>query len=159
MLNLLFLTLELIRFIPLAVVMGYAALKDWRFGEVPNKVWLYAIFGGIVTVLETVLFFSWGLLLLNSIYIGFAVLQAFLLLFIGGWGGADTKALITMGVSAPIVPAWGILYPFPLPLLALVLGCAVALPYGVFKKSDVSVLKRKVKFLPFLFIGLLIVMV
>ena len=149
-----FYLLELARFIPICIVMGYAALADYKTGEVPNKIWLSAIPGGLLTLLETFIFFSVGLLLLTLITIGICVGVGFLLYALGG-GGADSKALMFMAISAPFLPLWG-LYPLPLPLIAMLIGSVSALPFILFSKSKEPLWKRKIRFLPFLFIGLIV---
>ena len=47
---------QLIRIIPLLAVFAYAAFRDYKFGEVSNKVWLYAPIGLALTLLELYLF-------------------------------------------------------------------------------------------------------
>jgi Flp pilus assembly protein protease CpaA len=147
--------LELIRFIPLLFVIGYAAYSDYRTGEVTNKVWLYSIVGGFITVFETVYFFSVPLLLINLIVIGVSVGLGFLMFHLGG-GGADSKAFMTIGISAPLVPLWSFLWPIPLPFLVMFIACVLALPIMFAKKSDKPLMKRGIRFLPFMFIGLLV---
>jgi Flp pilus assembly protein protease CpaA len=147
--------IELIRFIPLLAVMGYAAFKDYKTGEVPNKIWFYAIIGGLLTALETILFFSVPLFTINLLValgsIGFGFL-----LFLLGNGGADTKAIMTLGLSAPLMPFWSFLWPIPLPFLVMLIACILALPVMLAKKSDKPLMKRGIRFLPFLFVGLIV---
>jgi hypothetical protein len=147
--------LELLRFIPLCIVMGYAAFSDWKTGEVSNKVWWYALVGGLFTALETAVFFSVGLLIITVSYIIASIVVGFVSFGFGG-GGADSKALMTIGVSAPLFPLWSMFWPFPLPFMVLLFACALALPYMVLKKSKAPIWKRKLRFLPFMFIGLIV---
>ena len=147
--------LELTRFIPLISVMGYAAWKDYKTGSVPNKIWLYSIFGGILTVIQLIYLFSLPFLAINLVFMLGAVGFAFLI-FIVGSGGADSKALITLGVSAPLVPIWSILWPMPLPFLTFFIGSVLCLPLLLTKKSSEPFWKRSIRFLPFMFIGLII---
>jgi Flp pilus assembly protein protease CpaA len=150
------LLLELTRFLPLSLVMLYAAFHDYRTGLVPNKIWLYAIVGGALTIIETALFYSVGLLVLSLVSIVASVAVGFLTFGLGG-GGADAKALMTLGVSVPVFPLWSFLWPMPLPLAALLVASVVTLVYAVVKpKRDVPFVKRKIRFLPFLFIGLMV---
>ena len=149
------LTLDLARFVPLIMVMGYAAFSDYKTGQVSNKVWWYTIIGGLLTALETAFFFSIGLLAVTLLAMAGSIILGFLIFSIGG-GGADSKALMTLGVSVPLVPLWSFIWPFPLPFLAMFIASAITLPYMIAKKSEVPIWKRKVKFLPFIFIGLII---
>ena len=152
--NITTLFLELLRFIPLLTVMGYAAYSDYKTGEVSNKVWRYIIIGGLITSLETAFFFSIPLLIINLAVIAVSVVLGFLMFKLGG-GGADSKAFMTIGVSAPLFPLWSFLWPFPLPIVVLFIACVLALPALIFRNSDVPFLKRKIRFLPFMFIGLI----
>jgi Flp pilus assembly protein protease CpaA len=147
--------IELSRFTSLCAIMGYAAFKDWRTGEVSNKIWLYAIVGGFFTVLETIMFFSVGFLILTIGIIALSISIGFLTFLLGG-GGADSKALMVLGISAPFVPLWSLIWPLPLPFVTMLFASVAVLPYFFLKKSDVPVRKRKIRFLPFMFLGLVI---
>jgi Flp pilus assembly protein protease CpaA len=146
--------LELLRFLPLCAIMGYAAYLDYKTGEVPNKIWLYTIFGGTLTLIETLALFSWSLVIITLFSIGISGALGLSTFFIGG-GGADAKALITLGFSAPLFPLWGF-WPLPFTIFVLFAGSALALPFMLLKKSKDSVWKRKIRFLPYLFIGLIV---
>jgi Flp pilus assembly protein protease CpaA len=146
--------LELTRFISLLLVMGYAAYRDYRTGEVSNKLWRYALLGGFITALETTMFFSVALFLVNLSVILVCVGWGFLMFKLGG-GGADSKALMVIAVSAPLFPLWSFLWPLPLPVVAMLVASVLALPALVFKRSNESFMKRKIRFLPFMFVGLL----
>jgi len=152
--NTLTLMLELVRFIPLLFVIGYAAYSDYKTGEVPNKVWLYTIIGGLLTALETAIFFSIPLLLFNLLVIGFCVGIGFLMFHLGG-GGADSKAFMTIGISAPLFPLWSFLWPIPLPFVVMFIAAILAVPALINQKSSVPIWQRKLRFLPFVFIGLI----
>lgn len=153
------LLLELTRFIPLTLVMLYAAFQDYRTGLVSNKIWLYSFIGGALTLVETAMFYSVGLFILSLISVVASFAVAFLTFGIGG-GGADAKALMTLGVCAPVFPLWSLLWPMPLPLASLLVASAVTLIYAAVKpKREISFMKRKIRFLPFLFIGLLMCVV
>jgi hypothetical protein len=154
--NLLLLSLELIRFIPLSAIMGYVAYLDYKTGEVPNKIWLYTIFGGSLTVAETLLLFSWALTAITLFSIIISCIIGLLTFWIGG-GGADAKALITLGFSVPLFPMWG-LWPFPFPLVVLLIGSATALPFILLQKNKGPVWSRKIRFLPYLFFGFILCM-
>jgi len=151
------LTLELARFIGICCVMGYAAYSDHKTGEVPNKLWLYVLFGVSLTILETILYFNMAIFIYEILIMGACLLVGFLSFGIGA-GGADAKAIMTIGFSAPLFPIWGY-FPMPLPLFALFIGSTLAIPFIIFKKSKEPLNKRKIRFLPFLFFGLLICVV
>lgn len=147
--------LELTRFFPLLIIFGYAAYKDHKTGEVPNKIWLYAIIGGTITTIETYILFSAILAFLTVMIISASVVIGFLAFLLGG-GGADSKAFMTLGLSAPFVPLWSLIWPIPLPFLAMLIACILALPILLLKKSDEPFRKRKIRFLPFMFVGLIV---
>lgn len=152
---------DIIRYVPLIAVIGYAALCDWRTKEVPNKVWLYAFIGLSFTTIETIFYLNSNLLILELLSASTAFIIAYLFFITHNWGGADAKALMTIGVSAPLFPAWAILanLPFPLnmfPFMTLFITSIIALTYLLVAKSNEPLKKRKLKFLPFMFIGLII---
>lgn len=161
------LPLEIIRFIPLIFVLGYAAYKDWRniqvedgekVGVVPNKTWLYSIIGGALTLTETLIVHNSSFLYLELISVAITFGFAFLTNMLGG-GGADSKAYLTLGVSAPLFPVWSNLFPLPLPIVVIAISSLIAIPFGFFMKSNKPLLKRKIRFLPFIFIGLLVCLI
>ena len=85
----------------------------------------------------------------------------FLLFVLHGWGGAVGKAFMVIAASAPLFPHWGILYimPFPfgmLPFTVLFVSCASAVGYALLKPSNVPLKERKVRFLPFMLVGLIV---
>lgn len=152
---------DLVRFIPLLFVIGYAAKSDFKCGSVRNRVWLYFPVGLALSLVYTFCFFSWGLLLMEALSFGFTVLMGFILYTLRGWGGADTKAFITIGAATPLFPVWGILYPLPfpfgmLPFLVLFVSCAASVAYAITKKNGEPFKERKVRFLPFMLIGLIV---
>lgn len=149
------LLLELMRFVPLIAVMAYAAILDYKTGEVPNKIWRYTIIGGAITALETIIYFSLPLLLLNLIVIAISVALGFLMFKLGG-GGADSKAFMMIAISAPLFPYWSFLWPIPLPFVVLFVACIFALPPLILRKESKDTFwQRKIKFIPYMFIGLI----
>lgn len=147
--------LESVRFTLVCLVMGYAAFSDYKTGEVSNKLWLSGAIGFSLSLLELLIYSNTALqiylisIMIISIAFGFAT-------FLIGGGGADAKAIMFLGVSAPLVPFWSIFYPLPLSLLALLFASALALPFMIFKKSNIPIWKRKLRFLPFMFVGTLV---
>jgi Flp pilus assembly protein protease CpaA len=147
--------IDLIRFIPLLIVFGYAAYKDYKTGEVPNKIWLYSIIGATLTLVQTALFFSIPLFFITTVVMLSCVGLGFLFFLLGA-GGADAKALMTLGLSAPLLPLWSFLWPIPTILLAMMIACIAALPFLITQETKESFWKRKIRFLPFIFIGLIV---
>jgi Flp pilus assembly protein protease CpaA len=148
--------LEIVRFSLLGLALFYAAYCDYKLGEVSNKLFLYAVVGGLLTIVQVILFGNWSLFLLDlfiaMVTIGVAV-GAF---FIGGCGGADAKALIMLGVSAPLTPLWSSVW-LPLPLVVVVIAGFSALIYVLVKgKKGVSFHKQEVRYLPFILVGFVI---
>jgi Flp pilus assembly protein protease CpaA len=163
----LILLLDLIRFVPLILILLFASYQDltrtvkakfgvaeFECGTVSNRLWFYAPFGLMLTLVE--LAFYPVLIGLSLVSIVFGVAAAVLLFRFGGWGGGDAKAFMTVAVSAPLVPVWSVLFPLPLPFFVLFLSCGLAVVYGLMKKSRVPFRQRTVRFLPFMFIGLVI---
>lgn len=155
---------DLARFIPLILFLIYPALLDIEKGEVPNRVWRYILYGGAITTLELIYFNSLALLIVDLTIIAVFSFLGYLLFALNGWGGADAKAFMVISVSAPMLPTWGIIngsgFPFTmLPFIVLFTSCLGACIYALAKKTNVPFSKRKVKFLPFMLIGLIIAVV
>jgi archaeal preflagellin peptidase FlaK len=85
-------------------ILIYASWRDYKCREVSNRVW--AIYLPIATALSLVnlLLFDFSKLLLFGVSIGFTVGLAFLLFYSGGFGGADSKALMCIAVALPFAP-------------------------------------------------------
>lgn len=87
-------------------LLAYASLRDWKTREVPDWVWaVLASAGGFLTALRTLLFGEPELMLW---LVGLAVLSilALALYYTGLFGGADSKALICLGVALPMLPSF-----------------------------------------------------
>jgi preflagellin peptidase FlaK len=141
--------------------MAYAALSDWRTKEVPNKYWLYAIIGVTFTVIESVFFLNTQQIILEALSITFTVILGSMFFYSNMWGGADAKALITLGVSAPLFPIWSPLRNTNLlfsmfPFIVMFISSIIAVAYTFTHKSNVPLKQRKLKFLPFMFIATVI---
>ena len=154
------LALDLIRFIPLCLVMAYAAKSDWQTTNVPNKIWLYTIIGGFLTLIST-MYLTQPSFINIILSATFTIIIAKTLFFFNAWGGADTKALIALAFSAPLFPSWSILnsqsFPFSsFPFMALLLSSILILIHTLTTKTTVPLKQRKVKFLPYLFISIMI---
>jgi hypothetical protein len=157
--------LDITRLALLATVIGYAAYKDHttthkfihngepvECGEVSNKVWLYAPFGLALTLVayslmpEQLVFAS-----LSFVATLFIVLVLF---YIGGLGGADAKAFLTIALCMPITPFTRFNLFFMYPLNILLVSVLMAFFVGLIRK------KKFVRFLPYvsvaMFLALLI---
>lgn len=158
MINFWFFILDVLRFMPLAFVMAYAAYSDFKTGEVGNKIFLYGVVGAGLTVLQAFLFGSWGLLFVDLFVAGLTWAVALGAFFLGGCGGADAKMLMVLGVSAPLLPLWSGGW-CPLPFVVLPVAGVGALVYVVVKRKDgVAFSRREVRFLPFMFVGFVVAM-
>ena len=136
----------LLTLIPLLAVLGYSAFQDFRHGEVPNKVWLYAPVGLLFTLVELAFNPLYARVALVVMVLGVMIPFLLFYAFPQWFGGADAKALITIALSAPLTPSLVNAYPF----LTLAFAGYLAIAYGfVFRR-------RSVKFLPFVFVGALI---
>jgi Flp pilus assembly protein protease CpaA len=138
------------RYIPLLIVFGVAAYQDFKKGEVSNRVWLYAPFGLALTLIELFVYspFLWSYTLVSMIFT--AVFGLILFYFTKEFGGADAKALITLSVSFPL-GGFLLFYPFAALVFA---GFLVGLKY-LFSRHR----KSRVRYIPYLFIGMLIALV
>lgn len=137
--------LTLARLIPLLAVFAVAAYQDFRHGEVSNKVWLYAPFGLALTLADLFLYtpFLWPYTLTSILFtVAFGLI---LFYFTRGFQGADAKALITLSVSFPL---GGFLWFYPLTAFMFA-GLLVGLAWLFHKR-------KTVRFLPYLFFGMLI---
>jgi len=90
-----------------AVTLGflfYASWRDYKTREVSNRVWV--IYGPIALALSLseLLFFEPSQLPLYGLSVGVTVGLAFLLFYAGGFGGADSKALMCISLALPFAP-------------------------------------------------------
>ena len=153
--------LDIARIIPLIIVMSYAAFSDWKTKEVPNKVWLYAIIGSALTITETIFFLNTHQIITALSSISFAIIFSLVTFYIGGWGGADAKAIITIGLSLPLFPSWSPLRNAPLPFslfpfIVIFIGSVLTVAYTFHSKTNVPMKQRKIKFIPFILAALII---
>jgi Flp pilus assembly protein protease CpaA len=143
--------LQIVRFIPLLILFGYAAFMDHKQGWVSNRVWLYTPVGFALLLVE--LWFTPHVASYALAVAVFCVVFGFGLFYLGGLGGADCKALMMLGLCYPLTPGM-----LALPLFALVLG---ALLVGVkfIVQGGKGGLKGKVRFLPYFFVGLMVALI
>ena len=149
--------IDLARYIPLIAVVSYAAYSDYKTKHASNKIWLYAIYGLTITIIESALYLNYIAIELEvgTVLAAFAI--AYGLFELKAWGGADAKALMTIAVSAPLFPSWFILPHAPIfPIGVFYIACVATLVYSIAHKSSVPLRQRKIQFLPFILIGLIV---
>jgi preflagellin peptidase FlaK len=107
-------------------IYGWAAYRDVRTRRVPNETWIPLVLFGIAlfavdawTALEAgprqaQQFVQWA-----GLSIGFVVPLSYLFWRIGGFGGADAKALMVLAVLLPTFPAYLFLPPLAEPIGSL----------------------------------------
>ena len=150
--------LDILRFTLLVAVLGYAAWSDHKTGEVANKVWIYAFFGLSLT------FVSWVLNPQTIVYgllgMGAATLISLSIFYLGGWGGADAKAFMTIGASLPVTPFLPFNIVFMYPLNVIWICSIISFTFVLIKKRGKITRLDTVRFLPYvslaMFIALLI---
>jgi archaeal preflagellin peptidase FlaK len=86
------------------VILIYASWRDYVCREVSNKVWaIYAPIALALTLSELLLY-EQDSLLWFGLSAGVTVAIALLLFYTGGFGGADSKALMCIALSLPFAP-------------------------------------------------------
>jgi archaeal preflagellin peptidase FlaK len=121
------------------VILIYASWSDFKTREVSNRVWvIYAPIALSLSLAEFLLFDS-SRLLLFGISVGITIGLAFLLFYSGGFGGADSKALMCIAVALPfaptaLTPAFGIspISQFIFPLTIFSNGVLFAAASGIY---------------------------
>lgn len=85
-------------------VLSYASWRDYKCREVSNKVWaIYAPVALALTLLDLLLFAQADLLLFVLSF-GVTAGIALLLFYSGGFGGADSKAMMCIALALPFAP-------------------------------------------------------
>jgi len=146
--------LDIVRIAPLACVIGYAAYKDHKTGEVSNKVWLYAPFGLALTLVSC--YFTPNLLLLSVLSFVCTAIISFGIFELRGWGGADAKAFLTIGASLPVTPFLKLNLIFMYPLNVIWICAALSFTYTVIKKKGKITLKDSSRLLPYALFAMLL---
>ena len=150
--------LDFFRLTLLAIVIGYAAWSDHKCGEVKNKVWIYAPFGFSLTLLSCI--FQPQLLQPALISIVATTIISFAIFYIGGWGGADAKAFLTIGASLPVTPFLHLNLTFMYPLNVIWICSALSFGYILIKNKGKITWRTTSRFLPYvsvaMFLALLI---
>jgi preflagellin peptidase FlaK len=87
------------------VILTYASWRDYRTREVSNRVWaIYAPIALTISLIEIITVDS-SKLMFFGLSVGITVGIAFLLFYSGGFGGADSKALMCLSLALPFAPA------------------------------------------------------
>jgi len=86
------------------VFLLYASWRDHKAREVNDRVWVIYAPIGLALSLAQILLYEPSKLLLFGISAGFTIGLAFLLFYLGGFGGADSKALMCIAVAMPFAP-------------------------------------------------------
>jgi preflagellin peptidase FlaK len=95
-------------------MLGIASFLDIRTREVPNKLWIIFLpFSTLVTALSIIEDFTQVTLVVTSIAVTSGI--ALLIFYLGLYGGADAKALITLSIAHPIAS----ILPLQTPMLPL----------------------------------------
>ena len=138
---------DLTRLLPLMAVLVYAAKQDIQKGEVTNKIWLYTPIGFALMLTEYILF-SPTLLLYAFLSIAICIGATFAIHTFTkhGWGGADTKALLTITLTYPLGPIYSMYLPL-YPILTLWIALAIAFFYMLLRKQ------KQTRFIPFITIA------
>ncbi len=96
--------LELSRVAVSIIILAYASLSDYKTREVSNRLWVvYAPIALVLSLAELFLYDSsqlWLFGLSVALTVGFALL----LFYSGGFGGADSKALMCIALALPFFP-------------------------------------------------------
>jgi archaeal preflagellin peptidase FlaK len=154
------LALDLARFIPLIIIISYAAYKDIKTKHVPNKLWNYMLYGATLTAFESFYYLNKTTITYEVISIIATIAVAYTLFYIKAWGGADAKALTTIAVSAPMFPTWTLFSKIPAlnfyPIAVFYIACLAVLVYTFTHKTKIPLKERKIQFLPFILVGLIV---
>ncbi len=89
-----------------AVILIYASWSDFKTREVSNRVWVIYAPIALALSLAEFLLYDPSKLLLFGVSVGLTIGLAFLLFYTGGFGGADSKALMCIAVALPFAPTF-----------------------------------------------------
>jgi archaeal preflagellin peptidase FlaK len=82
----------------------YASWSDHKAREVSNKVWLYFAPPALALTIINLAFFDLSQLPYFGLSFGLTAFLSLLLFYSGALGGADSKALMCIGLSLPFIP-------------------------------------------------------
>ena len=85
-------------------ILLYASWSDYKSREVSNRVWVVYAPIAIALSLAELIIYDPSKLIFFGASVGLTVGLAFLLFYSGGFGGADSKALMCLAVSLPFAP-------------------------------------------------------
>jgi len=86
------------------VVLFYASWSDHKTREVSNRVWVIYAPIALALTLSELLLFEPSQLPFYGLSFGVTVGLAFLLFYVGGFGGADSKAFMCIALALPFAP-------------------------------------------------------
>jgi preflagellin peptidase FlaK len=86
------------------VILSYASWKDYQCREVSNKVWIIYAPIGLALTLSWLILYGQADLPLYALTFGVTSAMALLLFYAGGFGGADSKALMCIALALPFAP-------------------------------------------------------
>ena len=89
--------------VSLAVLL-YASWRDYKTREVSNRVWVFYAPIALALSLAELLLFEPSLLPFYGLSFGVTAGLALLLFYAGGFGGADSKALMCIALALPFAP-------------------------------------------------------
>lgn len=89
-----------------AAILIYASWSDFKTREVSNRVWVIYAPIALGLSLAEFLLYDPSKLLLFGVSVGLTIGLAFLLFYTGGFGGADSKALMCIAVALPFAPTF-----------------------------------------------------
>jgi archaeal preflagellin peptidase FlaK len=122
--------LDILRVLVTTAVLGYSCVTDWKTRRAPNQLWY--LLGGIGVILDLYAFWLNDFSVNFLIWLGAGVLFIWALVYfifkVGGFGGADAKALIAIAIVFPLYPAItlaGIDFPLAGGIMSPVFGLAV----------------------------------
>ncbi len=96
--------LEAARTILASIFLFYSSWSDYKTREVSNSVWvIFAPIALILTLIEVFLYESSQLLFYGFCF-GLTAAFAIILFYSGGFGGADSKALMCLALALPFFP-------------------------------------------------------
>lgn len=156
---------QLVRIIPLIIILAYAAYSDYKSCQVSNKLWLYAPVGLALMIAEVYSFtptlFSLNLAIAGGVSLAafaawwfFDLMEAKKKLPFTLFGAADSKALILLSLCMPLSPVFAV-YVGIFPLAAFLLGGIAAGLKFIFSRRR----NQQVRFLPYLLIGTMLALV
>jgi preflagellin peptidase FlaK len=82
----------------------YASWSDYKTREVSNRVWVIYAPIALTLSLSELLMFEPSLLPFFGLSFGITAAIAFMLFYVGGFGGADSKALMCIALALPFAP-------------------------------------------------------